>query len=58
MTTRLLTRRELASYLHISLAGVDSLVHDPRRPLPHIRAGRRYLFDVSEVIAHLRRAGS
>ena len=37
-----LTRRQLARVLHLSLDGLDKLIHDPVRPLPHFRAGRRY----------------
>ena len=54
MSTPLLTRKELAKELRISLDGLDKLVHDPVRPLPHFRAGRRFLFDLAEVRDHLR----
>ena len=53
-TLDLLTRKELAEALHLSLDGLDKLVHDPVRPLPHFRAGRRFLFDLNEVRDHLR----
>ena len=52
--TPLITRRELAKELRISLDGLDKLVRDPVRPLPHYRAGRRFLFDLTEVRDHLR----
>jgi len=50
----MLTRRECAQFLRISLSGLDRLVHDPERPLPKIVVGRRYLFDAEEVLRHLR----
>ena len=54
MSTPLLTRKELARQLHISLDGLDKLVHHPRNPLPRYRAGRRFLFKLDEVLAHIR----
>ena len=50
----LLTREQLARALHLSFDGLDKLIHDRVRPLPHFRAGRRYLFDLTEVREHLR----
>lgn len=49
-----LTRVELADILRLSMAGLERLIHHPRRPLPRYKAGRRFLFDIDEVKAHLR----
>lgn len=50
----LLTRRECAEFLRISLSGLDRLIHDRERPLPKIKVGRRFLFEPGEVLRHLR----
>lgn len=53
MAEKLLTRRELADALRISLDGLDALVHHPTRPLPRYQAGRKFLFNLAEVLKHL-----
>lgn len=53
----LLDRHELAEALRVSVGAVDLLVHRPEQPLPHFRAGRKFLFDLSEVLRHLRQGG-
>ena len=50
----LLTRKELAEVLRLSLDGVDKLIHHPSDPIPCYKAGRRYLFKLDEVLEHLR----
>lgn len=50
----LLTRPELAETLRISLDGLDRLIHHEERPIPRYQAGRRMLFDLAEVLRHLR----
>ena len=48
----LLTRAELAAELRVSVDALERLIR--KRKLPHFRAGRRYLFNLEEVLAHLR----
>jgi len=54
-TPALLTRRDLAKALHVSTAAVDKLTHRAKDPIPHIRAGRRYLFRLDSVLAFLEK---
>ncbi len=49
----ILTRDELAQELRISIDLLEKLIHDEARPIPHLRAGRRYLFCLEDVIQHL-----
>ena len=51
----LMTRRECAEYLRISIDGLNALVHRNDDPLPRMEAGRRFLFDPTEVLAWARR---
>lgn len=53
-TPRLLTRAEAAALLRVSLDGIDAMMRAPD-PIPHLRAGRRYLFDTSEILDWARR---
>ena len=54
----LLTRRELAEALRVSVDAIDKLVHDAHNPLPRFKAGRRYLFRLDEVLDCLRDHGA
>ena len=51
----LLTRKELARFLHVSTDAVDKYVRDKADPLPVLRFGRRHLFDREEVLNWMRR---
>lgn len=56
MTSPYLLSQEAASYLRVNRAGLYYLVKEHR--LPHCRRGGLYLFDVRELDAWLRGAGS
>ncbi len=53
----LLTRREAARYLRVSLDGLDRFLRDPVDPLPGLRAGRRWLFRPADLEKWAERAG-
>ena len=55
MTGSLLTRAQLARELHISIPGLEKLIFHPRNPIPYIRAGRRFLFRLDDVLRHLEK---
>ena len=38
-----LTREGAAQYLHVSLPTLDGYLHRAKHPLPHVRAGRKYI---------------
>lgn len=50
MAPTLMTRKEVADFLRLSLDGVDTLVRRPEHPLPMLRAGRRLLFRLDAVL--------
>ena len=54
MSAPLYTRKQLAKALHLSVDGLDRLIHNPVNPLPRFRAGRKFLFRLDEVLDFLR----
>ena len=38
-----MTRDQAAEYLNVSLPTIDAYIHRESAPLPHIKAGRKYL---------------
>lgn len=45
---RFLSKRELSSYLNISIYTIDAWVSE-KREIPHIKMGRRVLFDMTDI---------
>ena len=52
-TAPLLTRQEAAKFLHISVDGLDKLIHE-NEDFPLLKAGRRSLFQREELIKWAR----
>jgi hypothetical protein len=52
---RLMTRREVARYLRVSLDGIRTLQRREVDPLPVLMAGRRFLYERREVLKWARR---
>lgn len=50
----LVTKKQLAIYLQISVSMIDKLIADG---LPNIKIGRSIRFDIPHVMAHLNRKG-
>ncbi len=50
-----LTNGDLAKLLHVSDEAIKRFRIRPKDPLPHLRAGRRYLYISGEVEAWARR---
>lgn len=48
---RLMTRKECAVSLRLFVDGLNALVHRDDDPLAPFEAGRRFLFDPTEVVA-------
>jgi len=49
---RLITKKELAQYLRLSVFTVDTCVSQNR--IPYIKIGRRVLFDLADIDAWLQ----
>ncbi len=50
-TVKLLTRKEMARELRVSQPTLDAQVRDG---MPHIKIGKQYLFDYTDVITWLK----
>jgi hypothetical protein len=58
MSHKLLTRREAADLLRLSLDGIDTLSRRDDDPIPRMRAGRRWLYDTDALLAWACRQAS
>ena len=50
-----LTEVELIEWLHISREAVLKFRKDPEDPIPFLMAGRRYLYEPTEIVKWMRR---
>ncbi len=55
MADKLLSRKDLAALTGTSLAAVDVAVHRSDNPIPHMRFGRKILFDATEAVRWMRK---
>lgn len=55
MSSPLLTEAELAKLLHIGRNTLTRLKRDPVNPIPCLKVGRRYLYDLNKVKAWMAR---
>ena len=55
MVEKLLTEKEICEFLRVSREGIKRFKRDLTDPIPFLRAGRRFLYDPSEVLKWARR---